>query len=353
MSCWPSKEALVSRHKVFAFVLDHLIWFVLLLVLLFFVAYIPGYLSPTNAINILLHASVLGLLTIGQALVLISGNFDLSLEGTVSLLTVLAAVWMLPQKLTTMAEGGGNGWELHPLIVIPIMLLLGALIGLVNGTMVARLKMNTFIVTLAMQLILRGIAFVISQGAYLTGTPTLYNWLGSGQIASIPISVIFTLLMFIFVAYFLTNSIFGRRLYAVGGNKEAARASGFNNKKVIIIGYMISGLMAALASWMLQGRLQVSMSNLGVGMTLETVAAAVIGGIALSGGSGTIAGAFAGVLLISLIDHGLNLMQVDPFYINAVRGAIILIAVFIEAQKLRFRPGVSRHRIATTQPGKD
>jgi len=338
-----------QSNKVFAFIIDHLIWFVLLLVFGFFVIYIPNYLRTDNMINILLHASVLGLLTIGQAIVLLSGNFDLSAEGTVSLLTVLAATWMLPRKLTTMAEGGGNGWELHPFIVIPIMLVLGILIGLINGTLVARLRMNNFIVTLAMQLILRGGAFVISQGAYLTGTPALFNWLGGGRIATIPISVVFTLLMFLLFSFLLGNTVFGRRLYAVGGNKEAARASGFNSKSVVITAYVISGLMAALASWMLQGRLQVSMSTLGVGMTLETVAAAVIGGVALAGGSGSISGVFAGVLLISVIDHGLNLMQVDPFYINAVRGAIILIALFIEAQKVRFRPGVSRRKSAAVE----
>lgn len=334
----------MSRSEPISFLLDHLIWFVLLLVFAFFVLWIPNYLTPSNILNILLHASVLGILAIGQAICLLSGNFDLSAEGILSLLTVLAAWWMLPAKESAMAEGGGIGWQLHPFIVIPAMLVLGALIGGLNGFFITRLRMNNFIVTLAMQLVLRGIAFVISKGAYLTGTPALFNWLGGGRIASIPVSVIFTLLMFILFAFVLRNTSFGRQLYAVGGKREVARASGFKPEKLITSAYILSGLIAAIASWMLLGRLEATMTNIGVGMTLETVAAAVIGGVALSGGVGSIWGVFAGVLLLSIIDHGLNLMQVDPFFINAVRGMIILIALMIEAQKLRFKSGTGRKR---------
>ena len=343
----------MSRNKVFAYVLDHLIWFVLLLVWLFFIIYIPGYISVNNAINILLHASVLGLLTIGQAIVLLTGNFDLSAEGTVSLLTVLAAYLMLPYREMNFAQAGGIGWQLHPFIVIPIMLIIGIFIGWLNGLMISRLRMNNFIVTLAMQLFLRGIAMVISMGAIMPGTPALFNWLGGGRIKTIPISVVFTLLLYVLFSYILKNTSFGRRLYAVGGNKDAARASGFSPKRYVTLAYILSGFMAALASWMLLGRLEASIPNLGQGFTLETVAAAVIGGVALTGGAGSIGGAFAGVLLLSLIDHGLNLMQVDPFFINAVRGAIILIALFIEAQKLRFRPGITRRKVTAANPAQD
>jgi ribose/xylose/arabinose/galactoside ABC-type transport system permease subunit len=330
------------RSKIGPFILDHLIWFVVLLVYIFFIFLIPNYLTPSNMINILLHASVLGILTIGQAICLMSGNFDLSAEGTLSLLTVLAAWLMLPYREAKLAQAGGIGWELHPLVVIPIMVLLGMAIGYINGALITRLNINNFITTLAMQLILRGAALVISMGFIMPGTPALFNWLGGGRIATIPISVVFTIVLFAIFSYILKNTTFGRRLYAVGGNREAARASGFNPKKQITIAYMLSGFLAGLAGWVLLGRLEVSVPNLGQGFTLETVAAAVIGGVALSGGTGTIWGAFAGVLLLSIIDHGLNLMQVDPFFINAVRGAIILIALLIEAQKVRFRRGMGK-----------
>jgi ribose/xylose/arabinose/galactoside ABC-type transport system permease subunit len=326
-----------ERNRLLQFVLDYLIWFILVLVLAFFSWHVGAekYLTSINLLNILLHASVLGVLTIGQTIVLLSGNFDLSAEGTLSLLTVLAAWLLLPYQAMTAAQAGGIGWELHPFVVIPLLLLLGTLIGGLVGLLITRLQMNNFIVTLAMQLILRGLGMVISMGAIMPGTPKLFNWLGGGRIGPVPVAVIATLLLFVAFAYFLHHARFGRALYAVGGNPQAARASGFNPEQLVVAAYMFSGLLAGVASWMLLGKLEVSVPNLGAGYTLDTVAAAVIGGVALSGGRGTISGAFAGVLLLSLVNNGLNLMEVDPFWVNGVRGLIILVALLIEAQKVR------------------
>lgn len=330
----------MSRNRLVQFVLERMIWFILLLVIAFFAwrVGLQSYLAPTNLINILIHASVLGVLTIGQTICLLTGNFDLSAEGTMSFVIVLAAWLMLPYREMTLAQAGGVGWELNPLIVVPLMLAVGLLIGLINGTLISRLNMNNFIVTLSMQLILRGLAMVLSMGAIMPGTPAMFNWLGGGRIGMIPVSVIFTLALYTLFAYILRSTRFGRELYAVGGNRDAARASGFNPKRLITYAYMLSGLLAALAGWMLLGKLEVSVSTLGTGMTLETVASAVIGGVAMSGGVGTMWGAFSGVLLLSVVDNGLNLMDVDPFWVNGIRGLIILVALFIDAQKVRVKP---------------
>jgi ribose/xylose/arabinose/galactoside ABC-type transport system permease subunit len=334
----------MSRNSLVQFVLSRLIWFILLLVIIFFgwrVGF-ESYIAPSNLINILIHASVLGVLTIGQAICLLSGNFDLSAEGTLSLVIVLAAWLMLPYREMSLAQAGGVGWQLSPLLVIPIMLAVGAVVGLINGTLISRLNMNNFIVTLSMQLILRGLAMVISMGAIMPGTPAQFNWLGGGRIGMIPVSVIFTLALYALFSYILRNTRFGRELYAVGGNREAARASGFSPSRVITYAYVLSGFLAALAGWMMLGKLEVSVSTLGTGMTLETVASAVIGGVAMTGGVGTVWGAFSGVLLLSVVDNGLNLMDVDPFWINGIRGLIILIALFIDAQKVRVKPQAVR-----------
>ena len=340
------------RNRWLQFILDHLIWFILILVVAFFTLRIGGkFLSSVTLVNVLLHASVLGILTIGQTICLLSGNFDLSAEGIVSLLTVLAAWLMLPYREMTLAQAGGVGWELSPYIVIPMMLVLGTLIGWINGVLISRLKMNNFIVTLAMQLFLRGIAYVISLGAIMPGTPKDFNWLGGGRIGVVPISVIVTILLFLAFEFFIRYARFGRELYAVGANRDAARASGFNPERTVIKAYMIGGLMAGLASWMLLGRLEVSTPTLGQGMTLETVASAVIGGVALSGGSGSSMGAFSGVLLLSVVDTGLNMMEVDPFWITGIRGLIILVALLIEAQKSRIRLGVPASSIKISGVG--
>jgi ribose/xylose/arabinose/galactoside ABC-type transport system permease subunit len=326
------------------FVLDRFIWFIILGVFVFFIARAENFLTPLNTINILLHASVLGLMTIGQAICLFSGNFDLSAEGTVSLLTVLAA-WLMGTVGTGNAVSrfeSGSGWGVNPILSLLFILVLGAGIGWFNGFMITRIKMNNFIVTLAMQLVLRGLALALCQGRNISGIPDAFRWLGTGKWGPIPVQLIFTALAFVGMHYFLKNSRFGRQLFAVGGNKDAALASGMDPQKTITMAYILSGFLAAVSGWMLLGRVGQSTIFLGFGMTLETVAASVIGGVALAGGYGSIAGAFAGVLLLSVVDNGLNLMAVDPNAVKGIRGLIILIALIIEAQKFRYKPKAAR-----------
>jgi ribose/xylose/arabinose/galactoside ABC-type transport system permease subunit len=320
------------------FILDQLLWIILVAIFVFFTFWVGAgkFLSGTNLINILLHATVLGILVIGQSICLLSKNFDLSAEGTVSLVTVFAAYFMVPIK----GFGGGGGYNINPLIIIPVMLIIGSLAGFINGFLITRFRMNNFIVTLSMQLVLRGLAYVISGGLQIDGTPPLFNFLGTGTIGPIPFAIIFTPLLFVIVDWYLKKSLFGRQLYAVGSNSEAAKASGFNPARVVTIAYMISGFMAALAGWMLLGRVQSSYSKLGAGFTLETVAASVIGGISLQGGLGSVGRAFSGVMLLSVVDNGLNLMDVNPFWVNGIRGFIILLALVIDSQKVRYKPKV-------------
>lgn len=318
--------------------LDNFIWIILACLFLYFAINVPNFTTKTNLINILMHASVLGILAIGQTIVLLTGNFDLSAEGMLSLSTVFAMWLMLEPGIK--GEAQGSGLMMNPFLVIPIILLMGTISGFVIGTLITRLKMNGFIVTLAAQLALRGAAMILSNGQIMTGSPKAFNWLGSAKVYGFPVSVIVTLLMFIIVNYLLNQSKFGRELRAVGANPDAAQASGFNPKKTITLAYTLAGFLAAFAGWMLLGRLETSVSTLGKGMTLETVAASVIGGVSLKGGVGSVGGAFAGVLLLSLIDNSLNLMDVDSFWVESVRGLIILVALLIEAQKFRYKPKV-------------
>lgn len=319
------------------FILNRFIWFVLFGTLIVFAITIPNYLAFSNIVNILIAASVLGVMVIGQALCLMSRKLDLSMEGTLSLVTVLSAWLMLPYRGTDLAQAGGIGWELDPIIVIPLILGIGALVGLLNGVMIMKLQMNFFIVTLAMQLALRGLGFVISEGRIMPGTPAGYNWLGGGRIGDIPIAVLVTIVMYLVFWLVMSYTRFGRQVYAIGGNEDAARAAGFSPARTVIIVYTISGLLAAFAGWMLLGRLETSVPNLGQGFTLNVVAAAVIGGVSLKGGEGSIIGAFAGVLFLAMVNNALNLMNVDPLWVNAVRGFIILVALIIDAQKTRYK----------------
>ncbi len=325
-----------SRIDWVKLILDRFLWVVIVLIAIFFAWRAPGFVTGVNLVNLLLHASVLGLLVIGQSICLLSGNFDLSIEGNIQLVAVLAAWMMVPAG----GFAGGGGWVLSPFIVIPIVLALGGFIGVLNGLMITRLQMNNFIVTLAMQLVLGGIAFLISRGFDINHIPSSFAWLGSHAFGPIPVQIIFTALAFIGFHFFLGSSRFGRQLYGVGGNREAMRASGIDPRSVITKAYVLNGLIVAVAAWMLLGRVGQATTKIGMGMTLETVASAVIGGVALTGGYGSVGGAFGGVLLLSVIDNGLNLMSVNAFWIQGIRGFIILLALFIEAQKFRYKPRV-------------
>jgi ribose/xylose/arabinose/galactoside ABC-type transport system permease subunit len=196
--------------------------------------------------------------------------------------------------------------------------------------------MNNFVVTLGMLILLRGLMLLIPRGNTIYRTPPLYNVLGATKVGPIPLPVIVVLIAFAIAHVVLSYTPFGRNLYAVGGNKGAARASGVDPDKRIRQVYIVAGLLAAIGGWMLAGRLRSVIPNLGEGMVFEVFAAAVIGGVSLQGGRGTMIGAFGGVLLLSAIGTGLNLMDVSEFWIGTIRGVIILIAMFIDAQKVRY-----------------
>ena len=161
--------------------LDNFIWFILAILFMYFALNIPNFTSKTNLINVLLHASVLGVLTIGQTIVLLTGNFDLSAEGMVSLSTIFA-MWLMITPGTVTGTAQGSGLMMNPYLVIPIILVLGTVVGYLIGIMITRLNMNGFIVTLAAQLVLRGVAMIISNGQIMTGSPKAFNWLGGAKV---------------------------------------------------------------------------------------------------------------------------------------------------------------------------
>jgi ribose/xylose/arabinose/galactoside ABC-type transport system permease subunit len=277
-------------------------------------------------------------MVIGQSFTLITGNFDLSMESTLGLCGLLG-IWFITEAGTPLY---GSGWMWPPVLSIVVIHLIGLAIGLLNGVLITKMKMNNFVVTLAMLITIRGLTLLINNGQTAYGVSDSYNWLGLGKLGPIPVPVVI-LIVFFFVAYvFTTYTPFGRELYAIGANRNAALASGVRPEVRIIQVYMISGALAAFAGWMLSARLTNAMSSMGKGMIFEVFAAAVIGGISLKGGQGSMIGALGGVLLLTTIGAGLNLMNVSVYWIQAIRGLIILIAMLIEAQKVRYAsPAIS------------
>lgn len=323
--------------------LENLIWLILVAVFLFFIFQSPFFLTSVNITNILVAASVLGILVVGQTFVLLTGNFDLSSESTLGL-AALFGIWLI---VPAMAPNWGGGLLLSPYLSILVILLMGALIGWVIGLLITIGKMNNFIVTLAMLLILRGTMLAFTQGNATSGLnfppADVFYWLGHAAaidipgVIKIPVAVLATALVFVIGHIVLNHRRFGRELYAIGGNKAAAIASGIDADKRIRQVYVISGMLAAFGGWMLAGRVASIQVNLGEGYIFTVMAAAVIGGVSLQGGRGTMLGALGGVLLLSTIDRGLNLMKVSVFWIKVIQGLIIMLAMFIDAQRVRYR----------------
>ena len=306
------------------FLLRNAVWIVLLFTTIAFVAVEPRLLSVRIFINVLEHSSILGILVIGMIFCLLAGRFDLSSESTLGF-TALVGAWMVSTN-----PFFGSGWQLPPALVIVLMLGMGAGVGCLNSFFIIKLRVNAFIVTLAMLLALRGFTYVFTNANTMYDLPPSFAALGGYSIGGLlPISVILFLSLFVVSQFVLSYTAFGRDLYAIGGNREAAFAAGIRVDRRTLTAFILSGMLGALAAWVLAGRLQAVTINLGQGMVFEVFAAAVIGGVSLAGGKGTMMGPLGGVLLLGVITTGLSVMPISSFWVDAVRGVLILAAVVL------------------------
>jgi simple sugar transport system permease protein len=281
----------------------------------------PHFLQPANLINIAGASSALALVVLAEALILIAGNFDLSLESTVGLAPAIGLLLVTP----VMDRGWGQ--------IVPVwagllaILVTGALVGLFNGLLIVRLRLNAFIVTLAMLIVMRGLLVGFTKGNTLFSVPAAFLYLGSETWLSIPVSVWVAAAIFIIAGIVLRYHRYGRALYAIGGNAEAARAAGIDVERITWSTFAIGGVLASIAGLILAGRLGAVSANQGNGMIFTVFAAAVIGGVSLDGGRGSALGALTGVLLLAVLENLLTFAQVQTFWIQAIYGAIILLAL--------------------------
>jgi ribose/xylose/arabinose/galactoside ABC-type transport system permease subunit len=283
-----------------------------------------AFLTTNNFLNILQQSSELSVLVIAEALILIAGKFDLSLESTVALPPMLAA-WLIVSDTTF----GGSGIGLNVYLAIVVLFATGALIGFANGFLVVRLRLNAFIVTLAMLILLRGVTLGITNGKTLFDLPSEFLYLGSAKWLGVPVSIWIAGILYVLVGLFLRYHRTGRAIYAIGGNAEAARAAGIRVERITWVLYVAGGLLAALAGLMLTGRIASVVASQGQNMIFYVFAAAVIGGISLNGGRGRLVGALTGVLLLGILQNVLTLSQIAAFWIDAAYGLIILISLIL------------------------
>jgi len=326
---YPRLIAWWHRPEIRDAILDNLIWLILAVVLLAF-SFIPRYFTVPVLTNVLLHSTFLSILVIGETLCLLTGNFDLSVESVLAFCAMFAAVLMGTRPPTP-------GWGITPWIVLPSMLAVGAMIGGINGFCVSRLKINPFIVTLATMIVFRGLTIIFTMSQAVIKFPTVYKAIGTMMAGPIPVLVLVALVLYLFFHFLITRTLFGRKLFATGGNAPVAFAFGLEPDKVVMQAFILSGLLAALGGWFLSARIDAATPGMATGMTFDVMAAAVIGGVSLKGGKGSLIGALGGVLLLGAINSALTVANVSPYWYNVIRGLTIFVAVGLDTLKQHLR----------------
>ncbi|MCT3525242.1 ABC transporter permease [Latilactobacillus curvatus] len=282
-----------------------------------------SFLAPSNLLNLLRQVSINALIAFGMTFVILTGGIDLSVGSILALSGAISAY---------MIQAG-----VSPAISIAIGMLTGALFGLINGILVAYGKAAPFIATLATMTIFRGGTYVFTNGNPITGTKInesfLFQFMGRGYLFGIPFPIIIMLIAFGILYVVLHKTTFGRKTYALGGNEEAAYVAGVNTKKVTMIIYTLSGLMASVAGVILTSRLSSAQPDAGTSYEMDAIAAVVLGGTSLAGGKGRIFGTLIGALIIGTLNNGMNLLGISSFYQQIVKGIVIIVAVLLDRRE--------------------
>ena len=280
------------------------------------------FLTRINIFNVLRQASALGILSVGMTFVILSGNggVDLSVGTLMSLTTVLTAGIMM----------GNPDMILQSLIIVVAA---GAMVGLFNGIMITKFKTDPFITTLGTMTVVQGLAMFYTKGAPFGSVTNEFRVIAQGYFGVVPIPVLIFLTVFVVSLLVLRKTVFGRYVYAVGGNQEASRLSGIKHNRIKIAVYVISSMMAVLAGLIMVARVSVGDPRLGYGFELNAIAATIIGGTSFAGGVGGMSGTIVGVMIIAIMDNLLNLLNVSPFLHEVVQGLIVIGAIIMQRKK--------------------
>jgi len=283
------------------------------------------FLTVSNITGIGEQVSALGVVVVGESLILLIGGMDLSLESTYGLAPMIAAWLIVP------VASFGSGTMLNPYLGILLLLAVGAVVGLVNGLLIVKGRLNGFIVTLGMTILLAGIQNGIVKGQAPFNWPSAFGWLGSANVGVVPVSFIVAAIIFLITGLFLRYHRLGRAIYAVGGNLPAARAAGLKVDRVRIGVYIAGSVLAAIGGLMEAGRVSsvAPTQGYGEGIIFSVFAAAVIGGVSLRGGRGNMVGAASGVILLGLVQNLLDLENAPNYWIEAIDGGVILFALIL------------------------
>jgi ribose/xylose/arabinose/galactoside ABC-type transport system permease subunit len=277
----------------------------------------PVFLTVGNLVNILRQAALLGISSIGMTMVILTGGIDLSVGSVLALLSCFAGTWL---------HAGWSQWY-----VLPIILVLGGFVGLLNGIMVVKIGLPPFMATFGMMQVCRGLAFVYMRGESLAvyGFAKDFRFWGAGKWMGIPFPIILLVIIFLIFHFLMNHTAFGWRVYAVGANRNASRVMGINTGRTLLWVYAISSIISSFAGIVYISRLNAAEPMIGETLPLEAVAASVIGGTSLWGGEGTVGGAVIGALITTIILNLMNLLGISSLWQEFVIGTIILGAVFM------------------------
>lgn len=295
----------------------------LLIMCLVFTLVTPNFLQLKNLMNILTQASVNCLLGMGVLLAILTGGNDLSTGANLALSSMLTAIAI-------------KWWSWNPLLGVLLGIAIGAVIGALNGFMLTKMHMpHPFISTLGMQNVCRGLALVVTAAAPISGFPKSVQFLGASSLGPVPVSILFVAVVAVFMWIFLNRTAIGKHIYAIGGNPEAAKLSGINIDKTIMIVYTLCGTMAALGGIVQMGRVDSAFPLAGSGYELNAVASVIIGGASMKGGKGNVSGTLIGALTIAVLNNGMNLLHVNTYAQQIALGLVIIAAVYVDVIRER------------------
>lgn len=288
----------------------------LLLIVIAFTCITDKFFTASNALNVLRQVSIKGIVSIGMCFVILTGGIDLSVGSIMALAGIVVASML---KL-----------EYSMALCIICGCLVGMSCGIVNGFFVSYRGMPAFVVTMAVQLACRGLSYILSDAKPISNLPEEFLIIGKGSFLGVPIPVWILIVVFIVSMFILEQTVVGRHLYAIGGNKQATLVSGVNVKAVEMFSYIMSGVLCGLAATIMTARVSSALSEAAVGYESDAIAAAVIGGFSLAGGKGKLWGAIIGILIIGVINNGMDIVGVNSYYQKIVMGAIIILAIQID-----------------------
>lgn len=294
----------------------------LLLMCLMLAVFTENFASSYNVAVVMRQASFVGIIALGQTLVLLIGGIDLSVGAAAGLSAIVGALFLV-------------NLGVDPWLVIPLTCLFGFAIGLVNGALVARAGLNPFIVTLAAGEIFAGMTLVITQGSPIRPLGKEFQQFGLGEVFGIPVPVVIFVVLAAVLAFVLNRTRFGRDIYAIGGNRHAAVLVGIPVRRVEMIVFGLSGAFAALAGILYASRMDSAQPSVGEGWLMPSITAAIIGGVSLRGGQGTVTGTMTGALLMAVLGNGIVLLDISSYWQRVIIGSVVLIAILIDLFRRR------------------